>query len=180
MSGDLDLVHSLQEVANSMLRDNQLENESRAGKRKFDQESADDTRRGSNKRMNSKVADMSGHLHHDSEALQDYKPYSENGMGEHASTAQAALGVYPMPTMTIPQATDVSFGQASESDRNQDSYLDNSQQAGDSFMESSTPSGRGTKPAVGSDEWHKVRKDNHKEGKFALSNFSKPKLTMSS
>lgn len=31
---------------------------------------------------------------------------------------------------------------------------------------SATPSG--TKPAVGTDEWHKVRRDNHKEGKISL------------
>lgn len=138
-----------------------IASESRAPKRKYEQESADDTRRGVHKRMNNKVADMSGH--HDPEALQDYKPYGDqNGLGEHASTAAAALGVYP--GMTVPQPTDISFAtQPSDGDRNQDSFLDNSQQAGDSFMEGSTPSGRGSKPAVGSDEWHKVRKDNHKE-----------------
>jgi len=47
--------------------------------------------------------------------------------------------------------------------------MDNSQQQ-DSFMENSTPSVEvlGNKPAVGSDEWHKVRKDNHKEGKWQI------------
>jgi len=157
----MDLEHSgLQEVANAMRED--IASESRAPKRKYEQESADDARRGVHKRMNNKVADMSGH--HDPEALQDYKPYGDqNGLGEHASTAAAALGVYP--GMTVPQPTDISFAtQPSDGDRNQDSFLDNSHQGGDSFMEGSTPSGRGSKPAVGSDEWHKVRKDNHKEG----------------
>jgi hypothetical protein len=70
--------------------------------------------------------------------------------------------------MTIPQPTDVSFAnQGSDGDRGDGSFMDNSQ-GGDSFMDQSTPSGRGSgnKPAVGSEEWHKVRKDNHKEGKL--------------
>jgi hypothetical protein len=46
-------------------------------------------------------------------------------------------------------------------------------------MDNSTPSGRsgnGVKPAVGSDEWHKVRKDNHKEGKFGFPDVQVPIL----
>jgi bHLH factor len=72
--------------------------------------------------------------------------------------------------MTIPQPTDVSFAtQGSDTDRNDASFMDNSQ-GENSFLENSTPSGRGSgsKPAVGSDEWHKVRKDNHKEGKWQM------------
>lgn len=96
---------------------------------------------------------------------------SSSGDGHHAnasSTAAAALGIYP--TMTIPQPTDLQFqAQSSEADANQDSFIDNSRQNShqeDSYMENATgTSGRsGSKPAVGSDEWHKVRKDNHKEG----------------
>ena len=30
------------------------------------------------------------------------------------------------------------------------------------------PNGSSAKPAVGTDEWHKVRRDNHKEGEFAV------------
>jgi len=112
------------------------------------------------------------------EALQDYSALHEqtnsehqNGATDHAnasSTAAAALGIYP--TMTIPQPTDVSFAtQASEGDRNQDSSFNMGDSQGDSFMDTSSGgaaggrSGSGSKPAVGSEEWHKVRKDNHKE-----------------
>lgn len=121
------------------------------------------------------------------EALQDYSALHQqnsdnhNGSTDHAnapSTAQAALSsLYPPPTMTIPQPTELSFAsQATEGDRNQDSFMNDSQQGGDSFMDNSPggghstgrPSG-GSKPAVGSEEWHKVRKDNHKEGKLKFS-----------
>jgi hypothetical protein len=109
------------------------------------------------------------------EALQDYSSLHDqnsseiqNGSTDHAnatSTAAAALGIYP--TMTIPQPTDVSFATQGSGDQNQDSFMDNSQQD-NSFMDNSAPNtgGRsgGSKPAVGSEEWHKVRKDNHKEG----------------
>jgi len=137
-------------------------------KRKRDSESADDTRRGT-KRV-SPIGNKDHQQDGGVEALQDYNSLHQghldnhNGSAEHASTAAAALaGIYP--TMTVPQPTDVSFAtQGSDSDRNaESSFMDNSQQQ-DSFMENSTPSGRsGNKPAVGSDEWHKVRKDNHKE-----------------
>jgi len=147
------------------MRDDAATLSNTAQKRKRDGESADDTRRSHNKRVSPNVAK----LDHGDESLEDYGIHDQNGSSEHAnnasSTAAAALaGIYP--TMTIPQPTDVSFAtHASDSDRNQDgSFMDNSQQDG-SFLESSTPSGRGSgqKPAVGSDEWHKVRKDNHKE-----------------
>lgn len=169
---DMDLEHSgLQQVANAMRGDDGYTgNMAQAQKRKRDSESADDTRRG-NKRVSPNAT-----LHKDQEdgveALQDYNSLhhqhnldQHNGSSEHASTAAAALaGIYPQ--MTIPQPTGVSFAtQDSGDDRNQESFMDNSQQGGDSFMDS-TPSGRsGSKPAVGSEEWHKVRKDNHKEGK---------------
>jgi bHLH factor len=154
--------------------------------------SADDTRRAINKRVspNNVVANEAGDQSADNqqegntaiEALQDYSTLhqqrnsgNQNGSVEHAnasSTAAAALaGIYP--TMTIPQPTDVSFAtQASEGDRNPDSSFNmgDSQQGGDSFMENSTQGnqlsgsrGSGSKPTVGSDEWHKIRKDNHKE-----------------
>ncbi|TVY14939.1 Transcriptional regulator CBF1 [Lachnellula arida] len=172
---EMDLEQSgLQEVANAMREENGMEGHisNTAQKRKRDSESADDTRRPNNKRVSpnsGKALDQSGHFQDGSvEALQDYSnlhhglPDTQNGSAEHASsTAAAALaGIYP--TMTIPQPTDVSFAtQGSDGDRGESSFMDNSQQ-NDSFMENPTPS-RGSKPAVGSDEWHKVRKDNHKE-----------------
>lgn len=153
---DMDLEHSgLQEVANAMRGDDGSQ------KRKRDSESADDTRRG-NKRISPNSKDQQ-----DVEALQDYNLHQGGHLdhnGEHASTAAAALaGIYP--TMTVPQPTDVSFAtQGSDGDRN-DSFMDNSQQDSMVYGESNVHSGRVSKPAVGSDEWHKVRKDNHKEGK---------------
>ncbi|TVY51226.1 Transcriptional regulator CBF1 [Lachnellula cervina] len=172
---EMDLEQSgLQEVANAMREENGMEGHisNTAQKRKRDSESADDTRRPNNKRVSpnsGKALDQSGHFQDGSvEALQDYSnlhhglPDTQNGSAEHASsTAAAALaGIYP--TMTIPQPTDVSFAtQGSDGDRGESSFMDNSQQ-NDSFMENPTPN-RSSKPAVGSDEWHKVRKDNHKE-----------------
>jgi transcriptional regulator CBF1 len=175
---EMDLEQSgLQEVANAMREENVMEEHvsNTAQKRKRDSESADDTRRPNNKRVSpnsGKALDQSKNSQDGSvEALQDYSnlhhgnPDNQNGSAEHASsTAAAALaGIYP--TMTIPQPTDVSFAtQGSDGDRGgESSFLDNSQQ-NDSFMENPTPT-RASKPAVGSDEWHKVRKDNHKEGK---------------
>ncbi|CZT12664.1 probable CBF1-centromere binding factor 1 [Rhynchosporium agropyri] len=154
---DMDLEHSgLQEVANAM------RGEDISQKRKRGSESADDPRRGSNKR----ISPNSGKDHQDVEALQDYNLHQGGHMdhnGEHASTAAAALaGIYP--TMTVPQPTDVSFAtQGSDGDRN-DSFMDNSQQDmgyGQEGVHSQRPGN--SKPPVGSEEWHKVRKDNHKE-----------------
>jgi hypothetical protein len=164
MADTMDLQESgLQEVANAMRE------ESGSQKRKRESESADDTRRG-----NKRVSPLNKAGDHDPETLQDYaNMHGDQNGADHAnasSTAAAALaGIYP--TMTIPQPTDVSFAtQGSDNDRGDSSFMDNSQAGGDSFMEQSTPSGRGSanKPAVGSDEWHKVRKDNHKEGKLSL------------
>jgi hypothetical protein len=188
---------SLQEVANAIREDTS----STAQKRKRDLSdqdgSADTTRRSSYKRAShntsantaahsNQASDPSGNAvmsnQQDSgdgvDALQDFTSGNQNGGTDHASassTAAAALaGIYP--TITIPQATDVSFAaQASEADRNDASFnMDDSQQ-NDSFLDNSGSggqssggrgSGSGSKPAVGSEEWHKVRKDNHKEGKL--------------
>lgn len=168
---DMDLEHHrLQEVANAMRGDDGHMNHSQ--KRKREPGVIDDTRRG-NKRISSNISRNKDHQDN-VQALQDYNSLqhshleSHNGPAEHASTAAAALaGIYPQ--MTVPQPAEVSFGNpGSDSSRNQDSsFMDNSQQGQDSFMDSQNQSGdRGstTKPAVGSEEWHKVRKDNHKEG----------------
>ncbi|KAL8974787.1 MAG: hypothetical protein Q9197_000963 [Variospora fuerteventurae] len=103
-----------------------------------------------------------------------------------SSTAAAALAGI-MPQMTIPQPTHLSFvSEASntEADRQFDSSFDvggdgghghNGQ--GPPYNHNSFPgttaaqvqaaressSGGGHKPSVGSEEWHKVRRDNHKE-----------------
>lgn len=167
---DMDLEHHrLQEVANAMRGEEcHIVN---VPKRKRDPDSIEETRR-SIKRVspNVTIKDQQDNV----QALQDYNSLqhghleSHNGSSEHASTAAAALaGIYPQ--MTVPQSTDVSFAtQGSDMNRNQDSsYMDNSQQGQESFMENQNQSGdRGSisKPPVGSEEWHKVRKDNHKEG----------------
>ncbi|KAL8848833.1 MAG: hypothetical protein Q9221_006129 [Calogaya cf. arnoldii] len=105
-----------------------------------------------------------------------------------SSTAQAALAGI-IPQMTVPQPTDMSFnstGSNPDVDRQFESSFDMSGDGGhghngqgssfnlNSFQsgmaaqvqaarESSSGAGGGHKPSVGSDEWLKVRKDNHKE-----------------
>lgn len=133
-----------------------MRNSDQGNKRKHE----GDSQQGSNKRVS-----PLGKVENNPEALQDYMHGNQNGGDhtDHSSLAAAALaGGY---TMTIPQATEASFATQGSDDRGDGSFMDNSQVGGDSFMNSqSTPSGRGgNKPAVGSDEWHKVRKDNHKE-----------------
>ncbi|KAI9871712.1 MAG: basic helix-loop-helix protein [Pleopsidium flavum] len=110
----------------------------------------------------------------------------QHSASEAASTAAAALaGVFPQ--MTIPQPTTISFVN-NTSDVDGERQLDSSFGLGehdgdpnhpgnqqynmDALRQSTgaqvqaareTSSGGGVKPAVGSDEWHKVRRDNHKE-----------------
>lgn len=172
---DMDLEHSgLQEVANAVRGDVGAESNS-SQKRKRDPSdqgvSADGTRGLRNKRLSpNDSGDPSV------ESLQDFTNHGntdQNGGSDNAAaTAAAALGgVYP--TMTIPQPTDLSFATQDSEERNDPSFMPDSQD--DRFMNrdmhTTTPmSGRSTgKPAVGSDEWHKVRKDNHKEGKLCFS-----------
>ena len=106
-----------------------------------------------------------------------------------SSTAAAALAGI-VPQLTIPQPTDISFvstASGTEGDRQIDSSFDMGGQDGSQprhtqgapynlapFTSGGTAaqvqaareaSNGGTiKPPVGSDEWHKVRRDNHKEG----------------
>lgn len=171
---DIDLEHSgLQEVANAVRGDIGAESNSSQKRKRdpLDHGMSADNMRGRNKRLSPNDPGMGGDQ--SVEALQDFNVHQGNmeqngGQGNAASTAAAALaGVYP--TMTIPQPTDVSFATQGSDERNDPSYLDDSQQ--NSFMDQppppqSNPSGgrqTGQKPAVGSEEWHKVRKDNHKE-----------------
>jgi transcriptional regulator CBF1 len=106
-----------------------------------------------------------------------------DGTGQSASdTAAAAMAQYH--TMTVPQSTEQSFMTQPEGDKQSsiDQSTSNPQQRQSSFgdfdtgaIRSSPPNGdtsptsaipgmSGPKPPVGSEEWHKVRKDNHKEG----------------
>ena len=151
MSDTMDLHESgLQDVVDAMRGDN--------GSQKRKRGEADEHR------PHKRVSPLNK-VENNPEALQDYMHGNQNGAEhtDHSSLAAAALaGGY---TMTIPQATEASFATQGSDDRGDASFMDSSQVGGDSFMDSQTPSGRsGNKPAVGSDEWHKVRKDNHKEG----------------
>ncbi|MCJ1470638.1 basic helix-loop-helix protein [Pseudocyphellaria aurata] len=100
------------------------------------------------------------------------------------STAAAALAGI-MPQLTVPQPTELSFvstGSGTDADRQLDSSFDMGGENGPNPNVQGSPYGMGgfqgtatqvpnaretsnggPKPAVGSDEWHKVRRDNHKE-----------------
>lgn len=104
----------------------------------------------------------------------------QNGQNTSASdTAAAALSHY---SMTVPQATELSFqSQTSGGDNGGGSFGMGEHQSGHGLGDFDLGSlgqktgGQGTgegsptnaahKPPVGSEEWHKVRRDNHKEGK---------------
>ncbi len=104
------------------------------------------------------------------------------------STAAAALAAN-MPQLTVPQPTQLSFpstGSGNDPDRQLDSSFDmgggsdgdqNQHAPGAQYnlevyqgpgtgdpQSGRDPESGGVKPAVGTDEWHKVRRDNHKEG----------------
>lgn len=104
------------------------------------------------------------------------------------STAATALAAN-MPQLTVPQPTELSFpstGSGNGPDRPMDSSFDmgggsdgdqvhhtpGAQYSLEAYQGAGTgdaqpgrdPEGSGAKPAVGTDEWHKVRRDNHKEG----------------
>ncbi|MCJ1266358.1 basic helix-loop-helix protein [Lobaria immixta] len=100
------------------------------------------------------------------------------------STASAALAGI-MPQLTVPQPTELSFvstASGTDADRQMDSSFDLGGDGGPNHNVQGSPYGMGgfqgpaaqaqnareasnggPKPAVGSDEWHKVRRDNHKE-----------------
>lgn len=136
----------------------------------------------------------------DSEDAQD-QPQSRGGnqrAGPSASdTAAAAMAQYH--TMTIPQTTEQTFMQQQGGEQSADRQGSDSadpagaQQRTSSFGDfdvgaskdgqegqngdtSPTIGGLGgtPKPAVGSDEWHKVRRDNHKEGELETCRNSLP------
>lgn len=91
-----------------------------------------------------------------------------------SDTAAAALTAYN--GMTVPQPTEMSFqnqptaGDHGSFDMGGDhsfglgALKDPSTQGGSTSPTQGTPH---NKPAVGSEEWHRVRRDNHKEGKCA-------------
>ncbi|KZF22615.1 hypothetical protein L228DRAFT_129949 [Xylona heveae TC161] len=115
-------------------------------------------------------------------------PNQQNGSShtsDATSTAAAALaGIYP--SITVPQSTELAFANANpggDSDRHMEPpfamgehdvshgqhpepnfNLDALREPGQHHIRDSPTSGMpNQKPAVGSEEWHKVRRDNHKE-----------------
>lgn len=106
------------------------------------------------------------------------------------NTAAAALAAGILPQLTVPQPTELSFVSTGSGTDDGDQQLDASfslggQENGQNHHTQGTPYNlgnfqgtaaqmaaaresinAGNKPAVGSDEWHKVRKDNHKEGEL--------------
>ena len=99
-----------------------------------------------------------------------------------SSTAAAALAA-SIPQLNVPQPTELSFpstNSGNEEDRQIDSSFDMGPDSNQQHSEGgpylshysgsngdqaqSTGPGTPGKPAVGTEEWHKVRKDNHKEG----------------
>ena len=109
---------------------------------------------------------------------------------DHSSTAAAALAAQLGVASDNPNLSFVSTGSGTDLDRHQDSSFDLS--GGDGSQNHNNQSspytlapfasvggtaaqvqaareasnGGAVKPAVGTDEWHKVRRDNHKEGTF--------------
>ncbi|KAF2688843.1 hypothetical protein K458DRAFT_293374 [Lentithecium fluviatile CBS 122367] len=112
---------------------------------------------------------------------QQFEVHQNGGANNAPDTAAAALAYHQM---TVPQATELSFQpQASSGDGSSFGMGDHHQQqqgmqdfslealkaatsgsrAGQSAGNDSPPSTSAHKPPVGSEEWHKVRRDNHKE-----------------
>lgn len=108
-----------------------------------------------------------------------------NANANTAPTTAAAALAANMPQLTVPQPTDFSFSNSAsgtDPDRQLDSSFDmgGGSDEGQNHHTQGTPynldayqggpaahghdADSGGKPAVGSEEWHKVRKDNHKEG----------------
>jgi bHLH factor len=104
-----------------------------------------------------------------------------------SSTAAAALNIYP--SLHVPQSTEEAFANQATPDThheentytnhavNQPVQEDLRLPPPPSTIQQPPPNGvqqeqrynppTNAKPAVGSEEWHKMRKDNHKEGKFS-------------
>lgn len=120
-------------------------------------------------------------------AQSNTNPNLQNNPNSASATAAALAGM--MPQLTVPQPTELSFV-SSQSGTDVERQLDSSFDLGGDngqnhnvqngpysmggFQGSAGPpqsqreSSNGAKPAVGSEEWHKVRRDNHKEGNHNL------------
>ena len=122
-------------------------------------------------------ADESGDVQHNSHM--QAQGGNDGGPGNASDTAAAAMAQFQAHTMTVPQSTEATFLNATGDGGEQGEGGNGAQQRTSSFgaefditAAQSSPNGDGSpgngtgssKPTVGSDEWHKIRKDNHKEG----------------
>lgn len=129
-------------------------------------------------------ADEAGDVQHNSHTSQT-QGGNEGGPSTASDTAAAAMAQFQAHTMTVPQSTESTFlnNTTGDSAEGQGDGGNGAQGRTSSFGAEfditgaqSSPNGDGspttgtnsTKPTVGSDEWHKIRKDNHKEGNFPL------------
>lgn len=138
---------------------------------------------------NTDVGDA-GELHHDHTQQHPQDDMHEPGGQSASDTAAAAMAQYH--TMTVPQSTESAFmtQAGDQGERPTSSSIDHGSNGGqhrtssfgDFDMPQNPPGANGNtsptapghqgkssatpKPQVGTEEWHKVRKDNHKEGSF--------------
>jgi bHLH factor len=127
--------------------------------------------------------------------VEDFSALAQATVSDHSeapltssasSTAAAALNIYP--SLHVPQPTEEAFANQATPDThhgdngytnhavNQPVQEDLRLPPPPSTIQQPPPNGvqqeqrynppTNAKPAVGSEEWHKMRKDNHKEGKF--------------
>jgi bHLH factor len=108
----------------------------------------------------------------------------QNGGANTASVGDTAAAALAYHQMTVPQATELSFQPQASGEGSSFSMGDHHQQqqtgmqdfslealkaatqtprSGQANANDSPPNTGGHKPPVGSEEWHKVRRDNHKE-----------------
>ncbi|KAF2003111.1 hypothetical protein P154DRAFT_110811 [Amniculicola lignicola CBS 123094] len=108
----------------------------------------------------------------------------QNGGASASSVGDTAAAALAYHQMTVPQATEITFtAQTSGGDGSSFNMGDHHQQptamqdfslealkaatqtprSGQAVSNESPPNSSGHKPPVGSEEWHKVRRDNHKE-----------------
>jgi hypothetical protein len=119
-----------------------------------------------------------------------------NGGSNTASVGDTAAAALAYHQMTVPQATELQFQPQNSGDGSFGMGDHNQQQTGmqDFSLEAlkaatqtgrpgqtapsdSPPQSATHKPQVGTEEWHKVRRDNHKEGRFVSVCLRMPRLT---
>lgn len=134
------------------------------------------------------------HEHHEHHEQHEHHEHHEPPDPSNAtSTAQAALGMYP--TLHVPPSTEEQFAAQAAAEADHDNSFNPDVPPPDGLMDASPitsapqpvptngiqhqpppryqTSVSNPKPTVGSEEWHKMRKDNHKEGKFGNSDLGR-------